>query len=61
MGEKFKPLNLEERTMIQTQLSMGLKPGRIARELVVSFNTQSGIEAQRLNSDDAARCVGRPG
>jgi len=41
MEKKYKQLNLEERTMIQTQLSMGFKPGRIARELGRSASTLS--------------------
>lgn len=39
MGKKYKQLNVEERTMIQTQLSMGFKPVRIARELGRSAST----------------------
>ncbi|WP_162264483.1 helix-turn-helix domain-containing protein [Thiobacillus denitrificans] len=34
MERNYKQLNLEERTLIQTQLSMGFKPVQIARELV---------------------------
>ena len=41
MGKKYKQLSIEERTMIQTQLSMGLKPGQIARELGRSASTLS--------------------
>ena len=41
MGKKYKQLSLEERTLIQTQLSMGFKPGRIARELGRSASTLS--------------------
>ena len=33
MEKNYKHLSLEERTMIQTQLSMGFKPSAIAREL----------------------------
>lgn len=33
MGKTYKQLGIEKRTMIQMQLSMGLKPGQIAREL----------------------------
>ena len=39
MGKKYKQLNLEERTMIRTQLSMGFKLGRIAQELGRSAST----------------------
>ncbi|HEX5339069.1 MAG TPA: IS30 family transposase [Gallionella sp.] len=41
MGKKYNQLNLEERTLIQTQLSMGIKPGRIAQELGRSASTLS--------------------
>ncbi|HWR77464.1 MAG TPA: helix-turn-helix domain-containing protein [Thiobacillus sp.] len=41
MEKKYKQLSLEERTMIQTQLSMGYKPGRIAQELGRSASTLS--------------------
>jgi hypothetical protein len=30
MGKIYKQLNIEERTMIQTQLEMGIKPAAIA-------------------------------
>jgi len=40
-GKKYKQLSLEERTMIQTQLSMGFKPGQIAQELGRSASTLS--------------------
>jgi hypothetical protein len=33
MEQIYKQLSLEERTTIQTLLSMGFKPGQIAREL----------------------------
>jgi hypothetical protein len=33
MGRNYKQLSIEERTMIQTQLEMGIKPAAIAREL----------------------------
>ena len=41
MGKIYKQLSIEERTMIQTQLSMGFKPGQIARELGRSAGTLS--------------------
>ena len=41
MGKIYKQLSIEERTMIQTQLSMGLKPEQIARELGRSAGTLS--------------------
>ena len=55
MGKKYKQLNLEERTMIQTQLSMGFKPGRIARELGRSASTLS----RELKRNDWVRPVFR--
>ena len=33
MRKIYKQMSIEERTLIQTQLSMGFKPGQIAREL----------------------------
>jgi IS30 family transposase len=39
MERNYKQLSLEERTLIQTQLSMGFKPARIARELDRSAST----------------------
>jgi len=57
MGKKYKQLNLEERTMIQTQLSMGFKPGRIARELGRSASTLS----RELKRNDWVRPVFRRG
>jgi transposase, IS30 family len=41
MGKNYTQLSIEERTMIQTQLSMGHKPGQIARELGRSAGTLS--------------------
>ena len=41
MGKIYKQLSIEERTMIQTQLSMGCKPGQIAQELGRSAGTLS--------------------
>jgi len=41
MGKSYKQLNIEERTMIQTQLSMGVKPVVIAAELNRSASTLS--------------------
>ena len=61
MEKKYKQLSLEERTMIQTQLSMGFKPGRIAQELGRSASTLS----RELKRNGWVRpkqpgCVGRP-
>src|SRR4030065_2616503 len=39
MKKKYKQLSLEERTLIQTQLSMRFKPTHIARELGRSAST----------------------
>jgi len=39
--KKYTHLSIEERTMIQTQLSMGIKPGQIAQELGRSASTLS--------------------
>ena len=33
MGKVYKQLSIEERTMIQTQLEMGIKPAAIAKGL----------------------------
>ena len=33
MGKIYKQLSIEERAMIQTQLSMGCKPGQIAQPI----------------------------
>lgn len=41
MEKTYKQLSIEERTMIQTQLSMGRKPGQIARDLCRSAGTVS--------------------
>lgn len=39
MERSYKQLSLEERTLVQTQLSIGFKPARIARELDRSPST----------------------
>ena len=41
MGRNYKQLSIEERTMIQTQLEMGVKPAAIARGLCRSASTLS--------------------
>jgi len=60
MEKKYKQLSLEERTMIQTQLSMGIKFGKIAQGLGRSASTLSG-ELKRNNwvQPMQPRCVGR--
>jgi IS30 family transposase len=45
MKKNYTHLSIEERTMIQTQLSMGYKPGRIAREFGRSAATLSRDKA----------------
>jgi len=37
-GKKYTQLRLEERTMIQTQLSKGFKPSQIAQRWVDAIN-----------------------
>jgi len=41
MGKIYQQLSIEERTMIQTQLEMGLKPAAIATGLNRSASTLS--------------------
>ena len=41
MERKYKQLSIEERTMIQTQLEMGIKPAAVAKELDHSASTLS--------------------
>ena len=41
MGKIYKQLSIEERTMIQTQLEMGIKPAAIALGLNRSASTLS--------------------
>jgi len=61
MGKHYKQLSLEERTMIQTQLSMGFKPGQIALELGRSASTL-GRELRRHGwvQPEVRRGRGRP-
>jgi len=61
MGKIYKQLTIEERTMIQTQLGMGIKPAAIALELNRSASTIS----RELHRNDwtrpkACRGPGRP-
>jgi IS30 family transposase len=61
MGKIYKQLSIEERTMIQTQLSMGLKPGQIARELGRSAGTLSReLKRNGWIRPKLPRSVGRP-
>lgn len=57
MGKIYKQLSIEDRTMIQTQLSMGFKPGQIARELGRSASTLS----RELRRHGWVRARARPG
>lgn len=41
MGKIYKQMSIEERTLIQTQLSMRFKPGQISRDLGRSAGTLS--------------------
>ena len=61
MGQKYTHLSIEERTLIQSQLSLGFKPAQIARELGRSAATISR-ELRRNDWQPAAlpRKVGRP-
>ena len=41
MGKSYKQLSIEERTLIETQLSIGMKPAEIAEGLKRSASTLS--------------------
>ena len=61
MGTNYKQLSIEERTMIQTQLSMGYKPGQIAHELGRSAGTLSReLRRNGWTRPKLPRGVGRP-
>ena len=61
MGKIYNQLSVEERTMIQTQLSMGFKPGQIARELGRSAGTLSReLKRNGWVRPKFPRGVGRP-
>ena len=61
MGKKYKQLSLEERTLIQTQLSMGFKPGRIAQGLGRSASTLSReLKRNGWVRPKQPRYIGRP-
>lgn len=61
MGKIYKQLSIEERTMIQTQLSMGYKSGQIARELGRSAGTLSReLKRNGWTCPKLPRSVGRP-
>ena len=61
MGKNYTQLSIEERTMIQTQLSMGCKPGQIAQELGRSAGTLSReLKRNGWTRPKLPRSVGRP-
>ena len=61
MGKIYNQLSVEERTMIQTQLSMGFKPGQIALELGRSAGTLSReLKRNGWVRPKLPRSVGRP-
>ena len=55
MGKNYKQLSIEERTMIQTQLEMGIKPAVIAAGLNRSASTLS----RELRRNGWVRAKGR--
>jgi hypothetical protein len=57
----YKQLSLEERTMIQTQLSMGFKSGRITQELGRSASTLSLGNAASMRTPTACCASTCPG
>ena len=61
MEKKYEQLNLEERTMIQTQLSMRFKPARIAQALGRSASTLSReLKRNGWVRPQQPRCIGCP-
>ena len=61
MGKVYKQLSVEERTMIQMQLTMGFKPSHIARELGRSAGTLSReLKRNGWVRPSMPRRVGRP-
>jgi IS30 family transposase len=61
MRKKYRQLNIEERTLIQTQLSMGFRPAQIARALDRSASTLSReLKRNGWNWPPAQRSRGRP-
>jgi IS30 family transposase len=61
MGKNYSQLSLEERTLIQTQLEMGITPGAIAK----SINRSPSTVSRELKRNDwirpkTPRCPGRP-
>jgi IS30 family transposase len=61
MGKIYKQLSIEERTMIQTQLEMGIKPAAIARGLNRSASTLSReLRRNDWSAPETPRGPGRP-
>ena len=61
MGKSYSQLSIEERTMIQTQLEMGIKPAAIALGLNRSVSTVSReLSRNGWVSPRARRGLGRP-
>ena len=61
MEKKYKQLTIEERTLIQTQLSMGFKPADIAKSLDRSASTLSReLKRNGWQRPPAQRGRGRP-
>jgi hypothetical protein len=48
MGKIYEQLSIEERTMIQTQLEMGIRPAAIAIGLNRSASVQTRHEAKNI-------------
>src|SRR3972149_8409470 len=57
MGKIYKQLSIEERTMIQTQLEMGIKPAAIA----LGLNRWASTLARELRRNGWARPKARRG
>ena len=61
MGKNYKQLSIEERTMIQTQLGLGMKPAAIAEGLNRSASTLSReLRRNRWTHAKTPRNRGRP-
>lgn len=61
MVKIYKQLSIEERTMIQTQLEMGIKPAAIARGLNRSASTLSReLRRNGWRAPETPRGPGRP-
>lgn len=55
MGKSYKQLSIEERTMVQTKLAMGIKLGAIALELGRSASTLSReLSRKRMGSAEGS-------